>query len=435
MYVERDGFSKLEAHACGVWQVDLPWQLECICSQEVGLTTKLITAESVTEGHPDKLADRISDAVLDGVLAQDPEGRVACETFVMQGLVIVGGEVSTSAHFQPEMIARQAIEDVGYTDPAFGLSHERCAVATLLRQQSPDIAQAVRRAGEARAGSQDLYDLLGAGDQGIMFGYATSETPEYMPLPIVMAHKLAKQLSQVRKEGSLPYLRPDGKSQVTVEYEDKKAVRAHTVLLAAQHSADVDTDTLRRDLRRVVVEPVLDGWLDENTEVFINTSGRFVVGGPASDTGMTGRKIIVDTYGGYGSHGGGAFSGKDPTKVDRSASYMARHVAVNVVAAGLAEECAVQVAYAIGRSHPLAVNVDLFGTGTVTNELVRKAILQAFDFRPAAILDHLQLRGPLYTPFSCYGHFGRVDLSPTWESRDYASTLERTLASVSKIAT
>ncbi len=402
-------------------------------SQEVRLATKLITAESVTEGHPDKLADRISDAVLDSVLAQDPEGRVACETFVMQGLVLVGGELSTSAHIQPELIARQAIREVGYTDPEYGLSDERCAVATVLRQQSPDIAAAVRRAGEARAGSPDRYDVLGAGDQGIMFGYATSETPEYMPLPIVMAHKLAKQLAQVRKEGSLPYLRPDGKTQVTVQYEAKKPVRVHTLLLAAQHSPEVDIEQLRSDLRRLVVEPVIGGWLDEHTEVLINTSGRFVVGGPASDTGMTGRKIIVDTYGGYGSHGGGAFSGKDPTKVDRSGSYMARHVAVNVVAAGLATECAVQVAYAIGQAHPLAVNVDLFGTGTVSGERMRKAALQVFDFRPGAILDHLELRGPIYKPFSCYGHFGRLELSPSWESREHSSPLERALASTTKL--
>ncbi|MFO8034757.1 MAG: methionine adenosyltransferase, partial [Candidatus Bipolaricaulota bacterium] len=266
------------------------------------------------------------------------------------------------------------------------------------------------------------------------FGYATSETPEYMPLPIVLAHKLAKQLARVRKECSVPYLRPDGKTQVTVEYKDKKPLRVHTVLLAAQHGPDVDMEELRSDLRALVVEPVLDGWLDERAEVLINTSGRFVVGGPASDTGMTGRKIIADTYGGYGSHGGGAFSGKDPTKVDRSGSYMARHAAVNVVAAGLAKECAVQVAYAIGRAQPLAVNVDLFGTGTAPNELVRKAVVRTFDFRPGAILNHLELERPLYTPFSCYGHFGRLDLSPSWESRAHASTLERALASVSKVS-
>jgi len=396
------------------------------------LATKLITAESVTEGHPDKLADRISDAVLDGVMEQDNQGRVACETFVMQGLVLVGGEVSTTAQFHPELIARRAIEEVGYTHADYGLSHENCAVATLLRKQSPDIAQAVRRAGEARAGSQELHDELGAGDQGIMFGYATSETPEYMPLPIVMAHKLAKQLAQVRKDGSLPYLRPDGKSQVTVEYEEERPVRVHAVLLAAQHSPEVAMDELRHDLQTLVVEPVLDGWLDENTEILINTSGRFVVGGPASDTGMTGRKIIADTYGGYGSHGGGAFSGKDPTKVDRSGSYMARHAAVNVVAAGLAKECAVQVAYAIGRAHPLAVNVDLFGTGSAPNALVKKAIAQTFDFRPGAIIERLQLQQPLYTPFSCYGHFGRVDLAPPWESREQASQLERSLAALTK---
>ncbi len=397
------------------------------------MTTKLITAESVSEGHPDKLADRISDALLDAVLDQDPQGRVACETFLMQGLVMVGGEAHTTAHIHPEVIARNAIKDVGYTDPDYGLSHEACAVATVLREQSPDIANAVTRAGEAREGSKDIYDLMGAGDQGIMFGYATDETPEYMPLPIVMAHKLAKQLAQVRKEGSLPYLRPDGKSQVTVQYEDATAVRAHTVLLAAQHADGIPQEQIQADLKTLVVEPVLDGWLDDDTEILINTSGSFVVGGPASDTGMTGRKIIVDTYGGYGSHGGGAFSGKDPTKVDRSGSYMARHAAVTVVAAGLAKECAVQVAYAIGRAHPLALNVELFGTGTAPNHVVRKAVLRTFDFRPAAILEHLDLRRPLYTPFSAYGHFGRLDLAPSWESRDHVPALERALASVSKV--
>jgi len=394
--------------------------------------SKLITSESVTEGHPDKVADRISDAVLDAVLAQDPQGRVACETFVMQGLVLVGGEIATEATIQPERIARRVIEEVGYTDPDFGLSHEACAVVNALRQQSPDIAQAVLQAAESRAGSSDHYDLIGAGDQGIMFGYATCETPEYMPLPIVMAHKLARRLAEVRKDGSLPYLRPDGKTQVTVTYEGKRPVRVHTVLIAAQHAPEVELGDLAADIRRLVVEPVLDGWLDEDTEVLVNTSGRFVVGGPASDTGMTGRKIIVDTYGGYGSHGGGAFSGKDPTKVDRSGSYMARYVAKNVVAAGLAKECEIQVAYAIGRARPLALNVETFGTGVLSDDDLREIVLEVFDFRPAAIIDHLQLRRPIYEPFSCYGHFGRLELSPPWEATDRVEELRRKAAECSR---
>jgi len=394
--------------------------------------SKLITSESVTEGHPDKIADRISDAVLDAVLAQDPQGRVACETFVMQGLVLVGGEIATEAVIQPERIARRVIREIGYTDPSYGLSDEACAVADVLRQQSPDIAQAVLKAWEARAGSADRYDVLGAGDQGIMFGYATSETPEYMPLPITLAHKLVRRLTEVRKAGTLPYLRPDGKSQVTVEYEGKRPVRVHTVLIAAQHAPDVDLEELAADIRRHVVEPVLDKWLDEETEVLVNTSGRFVVGGPASDTGMTGRKIIVDTYGGYGSHGGGAFSGKDPTKVDRSGSYMARYVAKNVVAAGLARECEIQVAYAIGRAHPLALNVETFGTGTLSDDDLREIILEVFDFRPAAIIDRLDLRRPIYEPFSCYGHFGRLDLSPTWEATDRVEDLKRAVVERSR---
>ena len=379
------------------------------------MARKLITAESVTEGHPDKLADRISDAVLDAVLSQDPYGRVACETFVMQGLIIVGGEITTAACINPGEIARRVLRDVGYEKPEYGISPDSCAVANLIRQQSPDIAQAVLKSMEAKAGSTDPHDQLGAGDQGIMFGYATTETPERMPLPITLAHKLAKMLAWVRKTGSLPYLRPDGKTQVTVEYENGRPIRVHTVLLAAQHAENVDLEEVRADLKKYVVEPVLDGWMDEETQVFVNTSGRFVIGGPASDTGMTGRKIIADTYGGYGSHGGGAFSGKDPTKVDRSASYYARYAAVNVVAAGLAEECEIQVAYAIGRARPLALNVETFGTEKVPLSALRKAVEEVFDFRPAAIIEELDLRRPIYEPFSCYGHFGRLDLDPSWE--------------------
>ncbi|HDI10764.1 MAG TPA: methionine adenosyltransferase [Candidatus Acetothermia bacterium] len=389
---------------------------------------RLATSESVAEGHPDKIADRISDAVLDAVLAQDPEGRVACETFVLQGMVLIGGEMATTASIQPERIARRVIREIGYTHPDYGLSHETCAVLNAMRQQSPDIAQAVLRSQERKGGSTDPYDTLGAGDQGIMFGYATTETPEYMPLPITLAHKLAKRLAQVRKDGTLPYLRPDGKTQVTIEYRERKPTRAHTILIAAQHAPEVELERLAEDIRKYVVEPVADGWLDENTEILVNTSGRFVVGGPAADTGMTGRKIIVDTYGGYGSHGGGAFSGKDPTKVDRSGSYMARYVALNIVAAGLAQECEVQIAYAIGRARPLAVNVDCYGTGILPNGILREVVLKVFDFRPAAIIEKLDLRRPIYEPFSCYGHFGRVELDPPWERPDMVEALKREAA-------
>ena len=389
---------------------------------------RLATSESVAEGHPDKIADRISDAVLDAVLAQDPEGRVACETFVLQGMVLIGGEMATTASIQPERIARRVIREIGYIQPDYGLSHETCAVLNAMRQQSPDIAQAVLRSQERKGGSTDPYDTLGAGDQGIMFGYATTETPEYMPLPITLAHKLAKRLAQVRKDGTLPYLRPDGKTQVTIEYRERKPTRAHTILIAAQHAPEVELERLAEDIRKYVVEPVADGWLDENTEILVNTSGRFVVGGPAADTGMTGRKIIVDTYGGYGSHGGGAFSGKDPTKVDRSGSYMARYVALNIVAAGLAQECEVQIAYAIGRARPLAVNVDCYGTGILPNGILREVVLKVFDFRPAAIIEKLDLRRPIYEPFSCYGHFGRLELDPPWERPDMVEALKREAA-------
>lgn len=379
---------------------------------------RLTTAESVIEGHPDKLADRISDAVLDAVLSQDPQGRVACETFVTQGLILVGGEVTASAQFDVGQSARRVIREVGYVKPEYGLSFDACAVANLIRQQSPDIAQAVLRRLE-----REKYDQVGAGDQGIMFGYATDETPERTPLPIVLAHKLARRLAEVRKDGSLVYLRPDGKTQVTVEYEDRRPIRVHAVLLAAQHSEDVAPETVEEDLRKLVVEPVLDGWLDEETNVYVNTSGRFVIGGPASDTGMTGRKIAVDTYGGYGSHGGGAFSGKDPTKVDRSGAYMARYAAVNIVAAGLAGACEVQVAYAIGRSQPLALNVTPLGKSAAPHRALTKAVTEVFDFRPAAIIEALDLRRPIYEPYSCYGHFGRLDLSPTWERADRVKAL------------
>jgi len=378
---------------------------------------KLITAESVTEGHPDKLADRISDAVLDAVLAQDPHGRVACETLITGGLVIIGGEIAAAAQIDAATLARRVVRDAGYVKPEYGLSFDSCAVATLLRQQSPDIAQAV-----LRTEADDPYDRIGAGDQGIMFGYATTETPERMPLPITLAHKLARRLAEVRKDGSLLYLRPDGKTQVTVAYEDDQPTHVHTVLLAAQHAPEASLDEMEADLRKLVVEPVLDGWMDDETHVLVNTSGRFVVGGPASDTGMTGRKIIVDTYGGYGSHGGGAFSGKDPTKADRSGWYMARYAALNVVAAGLASACAVQVAYAIGRAQPLALNVTTRDPQVPAAALDR-AVREVFDFRPAAIIETLDLRRPIYEPLASYGHFGRLDLDFSWERTDRTETL------------
>ena len=378
---------------------------------------KLITAESVTEGHPDKLADRISDAVLDAVLAQDPHGRVACETLITGGLVIIGGEIASTAQIDAATLARRVVRDAGYIKPEYGLSFDSCAVATLLRQQSPDIAQAV-----LRTEADDPYDRIGAGDQGIMFGYATAETPERMPLPITIAHKLARRLAEVRKDGSLLYLRPDGKTQVTVAYEDDRPTHVHTVLLAAQHAPEASLDEMHADLRKLVIEPVLDGWMDEKTHVLVNTSGRFVVGGPASDTGMTGRKIIVDTYGGHGSHGGGAFSGKDPTKADRFGWYMARYAALNVVAAGLTTACEVQVAYAIGRPQPLALNVAARDP-KVSAAALDRAVRETFDFRPAAVIDALDLRRPIYEPLASYGHFGRVDLDLSWEKTDRAEAL------------
>ncbi len=380
----------------------------------------LFTSESVTEGHPDKLCDRISDAILDAILTEDPEARVACETFVTTGLVLIGGEISTGTRLDYAQVAREAIREVGYHRPEYGFSHDNCAVLVAIHEQSPDIAQAV-----SKSTVEDPYESLGAGDQGIMYGYACIETSELMPLPITLAHGLVQRLARLRKDGTLPYLRPDGKSQVTVEYDDHRPQRVQAIVLSAQHDPDISIEELREALIEQVMRPVMGDWFDEGTEIFVNPSGRFVIGGPPGDTGMTGRKVSVDTYGGYGSHGGGALSGKDPTKVDRSGSYLARYVAKNIVAAGLAKECEVQVAYAIGQARPVAITVDTFGTGSLTDEEIERLVEEHFDFRPAAIIDHLKLRRPIYRPLSAYGHFGRSDLDLPWERTDQAGGLRR----------
>ncbi len=381
----------------------------------------LFTSESVAAGHPDKLCDQISDAILDEILKQDSEARVACETFATNGLVLVAGEITTQARVDYNKIARQTIKEIGYDRPDYGFDYQNCAVLVSIHEQSPDIAGAV-----SKKQATDRYESLGAGDQGIMYGYACKETPELMPLPIVLAHGLVRALAEARRSRRLAYLGPDGKSQVTVAYDEKgHPVRAHTIVLSAQHAANVEQRELERDLTEQIVKPVIGRWLDRETQILINPSGRFVVGGPCGDTGMTGRKIEVDTYGGYGSHGGGAFSGKDPTKVDRSASYYARYVAKNIIAAGLADQCEVQVAYAIGKARPLAITVDSFGTGKLPNGDLGKLVEKHFDFRPAAIIEQLQLRRAIYRPLAAYGHFGRSELDLPWERTDRAETLRR----------
>ncbi len=391
------------------------------------------TSESVTEGHPDKIADRISDAVLDAIISRDQYAHVACETFLTTGLVIVGGEISTSTYVDIDAITRGVIAAVGYDRPGLGFNYSDCAVVSAIKEQSADIAAAVEHSSESRdEGSKDRYDTIGAGDQGIMFGYACSDTDELMPLPIALAHRLTRRLATLRKENALSYLRPDGKSQVTIEYNDGRPMRASAVLIAAQHDPDVDQETLRRDIIEYVIKPVMGKWADKETLLLVNSSGRFVIGGPASDTGVTGRKIIVDTYGGYGSHGGGAFSGKDPTKVDRSGSYMARYVAKNIVAAGLASAADVEIAYAIGRAEPLMVNVHTHDTGRVQDDELRKAILDVFDFRPAAIIDRFQLLRPIYERVSAYGHFGRTDIDLPWEATDRVEDLKRALSTAGR---
>ena len=393
-----------------------------------------LTSESVTEGHPDKVADRISDAVLDALLAEDKQAHVACETFLTTGLVIVGGEISTKVYVDIDRVVRRVAKEVGYDKAAYGFNYRDCAVLSTIKEQSADIAAAVKTAKEARNGvAADLYDIIGAGDQGIMYGYACCGTDELMPLPIVLAHSLTKRLARLRKDVVLPYLRPDGKSQVTIEYERGRPIRASAILIAAQHDPDVAQTTLEEDMIEQVIRPVMENWIDEKTELLVNLSGRFVIGGPASDTGMTGRKIIVDTYGGYGSHGGGAFSGKDPTKVDRSGAYMARYVAKNIVAAGLAREVEVQLAYAIGRAAPLSLNIDSYGTGLVTNGALRSAVIKVFDLRPGAIIERFDLLRPIYEQFSCYGHFGRIDLDPPWEKTDRLEELRSALPRTDRV--
>lgn len=389
---------------------------------------RLFTSESVTEGHPDKICDQISDAVLDAILTQDPNARVACETSVTTGLVLVAGEITTTCYVDIPKIVRQTIKEIGYTRAKYGFDADTCAVLTSIDEQSPEIAAGVNVAYEDREKGENRQtdDNLGAGDQGLMFGYACNETEELMPLPISLAHKLARRLSEVRRDGTLPYLRPDGKTQVTVEYDGDRPVRVDTVVVSAQHAEDVSLEQIRQDVRRDVIEPVVPSvWLDSETKYFINPTGRFVIGGPQGDAGLTGRKIIVDTYGGYARHGGGAFSGKDPTKVDRSAAYAARYVAKNVVAAGLADRCEVQLAYAIGVSQPVSISVDTFETGKVSERVLVRLIRQNFDLRPSGIIQMLDLKRPIYRQTAAYGHFGRMDLDLPWERTDKAELLRK----------
>ena len=378
---------------------------------------KLFTSESVTEGHPDKVCDQVSDAVLDAILEKDPQAHVACETFATTGVIQVMGEITTTCYVDIPAIVRDVVKSIGYDDPRCGFDGNTCAVLTAIDTQSPDIAMGVNQSLEAKNGETDENSLTGAGDQGMMFGYACDETPEYMPLAISLSHKLAKQLAQVRKDGTLSYLRPDGKTQVTVEYDGDQVKRIDAIVISAQHDEDVKLEKLKKDLIKYVIKPVVPSELvDKETRIFINPTGRFVIGGPVGDTGLTGRTIIVDTYGGYGRHGGGCFSGKDPSKVDRSAAYAARWVAKNIVAAGLARRCEVELAYAIGVARPVSIMVDTFGTGTVSDEKLAQAVQQVFDLRPTAIINTLDLRRPIYRPLAAYGHMGREDLDVAWEA-------------------
>ena len=385
----------------------------------------LFSSESVTKGHPDKICDRISDSILDAIMAQDPNGRVACETCCTTGMVLIMGEISTTANIDISSIARKAICDIGYDSADKGFDGNTCAIITSLDKQSPDIAMGVDASFELKGGEEDKYNLNGAGDQGMMFGYACDETPELMPMPISLAHKLALKLTEERENGDLGYLRADGKTQVTVEYDDDRVVRIDTIVVSSQHSADVELEQIRKDIIEKVIKPTIDpSLIDENTKIYVNPTGRFVTGGPQGDSGLTGRKIIVDTYGGYSRHGGGAFSGKDPTKVDRSAAYAARYLAKNIVAAGLAKKCELQLAYAIGVAKPVSVMVDTFGTGVHSDEELAKAVQNVFDLRPAAIIDELDLRRPIYTATSAYGHMGRTDVDLPWEHTDKVEALK-----------
>jgi len=388
------------------------------------MATRLFTSESVTEGHPDKVCDNISDAVLDAIFAQDPNARVACECAASTNLVLVMGEVTTTAHVDVEKIVRSVVDDIGYNDPEYGFDANSLKIITALNKQSPDIAQGVDHALEEKNGELEALYSTGAGDQGMMFGYACDETPELMPLPISLAHALTRKLTQARKSGEIAYLRPDGKSQVTVEYDGYTPIHIDTIVVSAQHD-DVDMEQLRADITEKVIRPVLpENLVDAKTRILVNPTGRFVIGGPTGDSGLTGRKIIVDTYGGYARHGGGAFSGKDPTKVDRSGAYIARYAAKHVVAAGLAKQCEIQLAYAIGVACPVSVRVDTFGTGTVDDAEIERAVEQVFDFRPAAIIDALKLRRPIYRQTAAYGHFGRLDLDLPWERLDRVEALK-----------
>ncbi|ADU95263.1 methionine adenosyltransferase [Geobacillus sp. Y412MC52] len=398
---------------------------------------RLFTSESVTEGHPDKICDQISDAILDAILEKDPNARVACETSVTTGLVLVSGEITTSTYVDIPRIVRDTVREIGYTRAKYGFDADTCAVLTSIDEQSPDIAMGVDRALEAREGqmTDEEIEAIGAGDQGLMFGFACNETEELMPLPISLAHRLARRLAEVRKTDVLPYLRPDGKTQVTIEYDENgKPVRVDTIVVSAQHHPEITQEQIQRDIKEQVIEPVVPAeLLDENTKYFINPTGRFVIGGPQGDAGLTGRKIIVDTYGGYARHGGGAFSGKDPTKVDRSAAYAARYVAKNIVAAGLADKCEVQLAYAIGVARPVSISIDTFGTGKVSEDILIEVVRNNFDLRPAGIIKMLDLRRPIYKQTAAYGHFGRTDIDLPWERTDKAALLkEQALALADK---
>jgi S-adenosylmethionine synthetase len=388
---------------------------------------RLFTSESVTEGHPDKICDQVSDAILDAIIKEDPNARVACETTVTTGLVLVAGEISTKCYVDIPKIVRQTIEEIGYTRAKYGFDCDTCAVLTAIDEQSPDIAMGVDEALEHKKGEMDdEIEAIGAGDQGLMFGFACNETPELMPMPISLAHKLARRLTEVRKNGTLSYLRPDGKTQVTVEYDGDKPVRIDAIVVSTQHSPEVKHDQIEKDIIEHVVNKVIPkNLLDENTKYFINPTGRFVIGGPQGDAGLTGRKIIVDTYGGYSRHGGGAFSGKDPTKVDRSAAYAARYVAKNIVAAGLADKCEIELAYAIGVAQPVSILVETFGTAKAPEEKIIEAVKKHFDLRPAAIIRDLDLRKPIYRKVAAYGHFGRTDIDLPWERTDKAEILKK----------
>lgn len=389
---------------------------------------RLFTSESVTEGHPDKMSDQISDAILDEILKNDPEARVACETVVTTGMVFVAGEISTKTYVDIPQIVRHTIKEIGYTRAKYGFDSETCAVITAIDEQSPDIAGGVNKALEARQGKmEEEVEAIGAGDQGLMFGYASNETEEYMPLPINLSHKLAKRLADVRKNRVLDYLRPDGKTQVTIEYdENNQPIRVDTIVVSTQHHDEVSNEQIESDILEHVIKPVVPNeLLDEATKYFINPSGRFVLGGPQGDVGLTGRKIIVDTYGGYARHGGGAFSGKDPTKVDRSGAYAARYVAKNIVAAGLADKCEVQLAYAIGVAEPVSISIDTFGTSQFSEALLVKAVRKLFDLRPAGLIQMLDLRRPIYKNTAAYGHFGRTDINFPWESLDKVEDLQK----------